>query len=55
MISTGVRQREEQDIPSALGEKVVPAVDMDHAVLQDALPLVLNPCDLFHTPVSTEY
>lgn len=33
-------------IPSALGEEVVLPVDMNHAVLEDTLPLILYTCDL---------
>lgn len=36
-------------IPCTLGKQVVFAIDMDHAILEDTLPLVFNPCDLVYS------
>ena len=40
------------NIPSTLREQVVPAVDVDHAILQDAFPLVLDSGDLCAADIS---
>lgn len=46
-VSTAVNTRSsEHHVPTTFREEVVLAVDVDHAVLQDALPFVLNSSDL---------
>ena len=43
---------EAKDLPSAFGKQVIFAVDMDHAVLENTLPFVLDTGNLTHRGLS---
>ena len=49
-----MRQAKKECSPSAFGEEIVLAIDMDHPVLEDTLPFVLYTRDLLHTRTRKE-